>query len=271
MPSHKRTFFAPEDPRLFEVPKEIRELSVAAESRRWGASALWGGFELGELDSVAGITFDPIADGVDLYWHTGYGVLDDPDGVYSWEDEAGGLFLTVAGGGNKPDLIQARTNGIDAIQFDGTDDYIGEILHGPYAQPVTTYLLWEPENKTNVRVWEKDIAADMHFVIAGGGNAGKIYLRAGGTLLSPTVITFDQVQLYTVVWNGASSEGFINNVSHVTGDPGSNPIGMARFAWTAFAFQGFIYEHWFYNGVAHDSTKRTQIYDEYFKPKYGLP
>lgn len=94
-------------------------------------------------------------------------VLSNNDPVGTWADQSGnGNNFTQGTAGNKPLYKTGIINGLPAVLFDGTDDFMS-MTGAPCSQPVTIFLVVQPSLNT---ASQKTYATFCHGIT--GGNSG---------------------------------------------------------------------------------------------------
>jgi len=191
--------------------------------------------------------------------------------VSQWSDLSGNNnHLVQAIGGNKPTTGTRTQNGLNAIDFDGTNDFLAKSSLTP-SQPVTAMF-----------VCKFDTNAVRMAVVGGGFN-----VRAGiddfwhgpemaatSALVSHTAISTSVASLYTAVFNTGSSALYLNGTSVVSGGDGSQSffaginIG-ATDGTGGQAFDGYVCEV-ILQSTAIGSTDQTAA-EAYLKAKWGTP
>lgn len=158
------------------------------------------------------------------------------------------------------------------VEFDGVNDVLANNAVGVTTQPYTISVVVVNDGVSNVLgscIWSNGSASSTflaHF------NATQVRTVSGGTFSSRHTLTNNVSQLVTIVFNGVSTEYFLNGTSVFTGDVGSDSlnnifrlgaVNSANYQWA-----GFIEEAVLYNG-ALDSTARTNN-DDFLIAKYGI-
>jgi hypothetical protein len=193
----------------------------------------------------------------------------DNTALATWADLSGnGRDLTQATSGSRPlfrsDPAAALPNGVPTITFDGTDDYMASAAVA-VSQPLTIY------------VFGKMSATDQAMFSSGNGNP-MVYSRTGensiyaGSRVGLPGGHISTRNIYTGVYNGASSFFYINGQQRATGNVGVGNIASFRIgrfldASTIWSLNGDIAVVLVYTG-AHDATVRAQVHG-YIASVYG--
>ena len=143
--------------------------------------------------------------------------------VSQWDDKSGSnLDLVQATAANQPTSGTRTLNGLNVLDFDGSD----------WMRPAALSNITQPN--TIFTVFDNDNAAVTAYLVDGFGNAatrhtfhfafGGYSIFAGSSLLAGTVDTNPHIS--RSVYDGASSNLFIDGVSTITGNAGSNSFDM---------------------------------------------
>ncbi len=194
-------------------------------------------------------------------------------------DQSGnGVALTVGG---DPSLNATSVNGVDAITFDGTGDFLATNLriNAGSVPRVTLLSVYRPRVNGARAVWGEDngdfdrflqdhptFAAGNNSVSSGTGFEGNItdLFVTGSYSLSTVVHQEDVADGSEVYVNGTSQRTFTSNHAPET----SNPFVIALNG-NSFAFDGDIAEVLVYSDTL--STVQRIIVENYLSAKYGLP
>lgn len=158
----------------------------------------------------------------------------------------------------------AALNNRPALQFDGGDSLQGA-FSAAITQPDTVYAVIQRISGSSTYFFDSD-GIDRQVLFSTATNyryfAG---LTVNGVVLDTTA------NIHTIVYNGASSEGYINGSASATGDFGAN----AMDGLTVGARQGgtlgtalYFAEILFYSGI-HDAATKNIVQD-YLAAKYGI-
>lgn len=142
----------------------------------------------------------------------------------SWTDLSGsGHPLLQGTGASQPTSVAAQQNGIAAIRFDGSDDF----MKASYAQngPTTVFFVYRQNSFS---------ASGSHDIIYDGATAGTTFVlcsstvnqkfRVNAALVYDTQVA-DGVFAYTTVVFDASGVARVNGVQIGTGSWAGNPAG----------------------------------------------
>lgn len=160
-------------------------------------------------------------------------------------------------------------NGLNVLNFDGTNDYIDAVFTPP-SQPVTIYVVYRMTAIGSNR---------CVFDSQSGGTGFALYSPSANMgFASPTLLTWtggaviDELKVVCVSANGASTFIRSGGVEVASGNSGANSlssgvrIGSIRTA--AGPFQGQVCEFLMYQGL-QDITSITQL-ERYLMQKWGV-
>jgi hypothetical protein len=146
-------------------------------------------------------------------------------GVSQWNDQSGnGNNLLQATGANQPVVTAAAINGLPAITFDGTNDFL-KTAPFTLAAPCTVFLVASQPTWTSTdRVYDGNANDSMALQQATvTPNIRQVATLTGvGQNTNWATATF---ALVTTIWNGASSSMQVNSTTAVTSDPGASAAG----------------------------------------------
>ncbi len=166
------------------------------------------------------------------------GVTDAGGGAVSlWADQSGAGNDVAQGTGTFRPITGTRTiNGLNVIDFDGSNDFLGRATYtqGTLSQPITLLAVHAPDATTDMVILDGFGAANRdHLAIASAKNryyAGTV--RDVGTAATGT-------QQWVCIFNGASSQLWINGTSISTLNPGTDTmIGLSMGIFNG-AFGGY--------------------------------
>lgn len=196
-----------------------------------------GGVHAGiRLTGNAGGSSDPLADfpfllrlqthlpgsnaPLGLYQDTGCTVPSTQDGdpIAAWRDELSGNGVVLSQSDTQKQPILVFVNGVPTVLPDGIDDVL--LVNAPMlAQPFTSIVQCDWEGAPTVYGVVLDSGA-VGFTYIAKNSFGNIDLFAGSLLSSASAIPANVV--VSAKFNGGSSQAWINGVSQVTGDAGTN-------------------------------------------------
>lgn len=174
--------------------------------------------------------------GLGITWTHGYWTsgpeflalgLGNGASISSWPDEVGTADLAQATGSRQPTLVSSDTNlgNQPTVHFDGVDDYL----------TVTFASLAQPNEIAIVARLIANSGNDFLFDGAGGSreiiyanSSGSWVYDAGASVGGGTVNTTKH--LFRAVFNGASSNLRIDEVSILSGNPGATALAGATLA-----------------------------------------
>jgi hypothetical protein len=187
----------------------------------------------------------------------------DADKVYVWEDQSGnGNDAVQATEGYRPLWKTNIVGSLPAIRFDGSNDYMDTALSG--TQPITFFVVRSVSTSGSTF----DSTNANRITLFNSGDSSQMY--AGSTA---RIDTTAGIKLFTLTYNGASSEAYVFGRKKIGINPSTNSLGALRLgadnALNAASFiTGDIYELLVYTGIPNDVT-RTQI-ERYLAGKWGI-
>ena len=210
-----------------------------------------------------------ITDGLILYLDAGYKSSYGGSGT-TWYD--------VSGYGNHGTLTNGPTfnssNGGNIV-FDGTNDYVKVSSFPVPVQGPGTISFFGYYSLVSGVLNVITIISGNNAIQIGIRSNGIVWGYGGGTLLSYTIPTINQIAQWTVTFNGSNIKVFINGVLNNSTTTASNQVGSnSTFYIGTFidagleAFPGAIYECQVYNRVLSDN-EISQNYNAQ-KGRYGL-
>ena len=210
-----------------------------------------------------------ITDGLILYLDAGYKSSYGGSGT-TWYD--------VSGYGNHGTLTNGPTfnssNGGNIV-FDGTNDYVKVSSFPVPVQGPGTISFFGYYSLVSGVLNVITIISGNNAIQIGIRSNGIVWGYGGGTLLSYTIPTINQIAQWTVTFNGSNIKVFINGVLNNSTTTASNQSGSnSTFYIGTFidagleAFPGAIYECQVYNRVLSDN-EISQNYNAQ-KGRYGL-
>lgn len=152
---------------------------------------------------------------VALAWY----VADDVSGtVTSWMDKgSNGWHLTNSLSGKSPAVITAGLNGHNFIVFDGVDDFLKSESFTD-SQPNEYVFVASLTNGAN----------QIYFDCADGGNRQLFFQDANfdaGSSVTLAGTVYSKWIVFDLIFNGASSAGYMTNILSASGNTGANSQG----------------------------------------------
>lgn len=191
-----------------------------------------------------------------------------PDGgdVEAWADLAGYAGISRATAAGRPTLQAGVQNGRSVVEFDGVDDYMDLTPWSTLPQPVTTFLVGKIGTTTAEQAFiDAQTSRQMLF----SNVSGQWVMHAGASISGGTSDTNPHV--LTAVYDGASSSLRVDGADVLSGDPGTNGLGVMRLGATnspAGFLDGFVAEFLAY-GRTLTTTERGDV-ESYLSTKWGL-
>jgi hypothetical protein len=154
---------------------------------------------------------DDIA-GLELWLKADTLVLSDNDPVATWTDSSGnGNDVTQGTAGTRPLYKTAIQNGLPVVRFDGTDDYM---IHTTLnvSQPGTVFIVGKTlAGEGNTRFMDGETTGTDRWIFGTSSTNADYQIYAGTSVDTGTPDT--AFHYFTVVFNGASSAGWVDAVS----------------------------------------------------------
>ncbi len=232
--------------------------------------------KLGGLTSFQGAysgAVDPPLTGLDARWRADTGVTEAGTGVSSWVDMISSFDMVQGTDANRPALVTGVINGQPVVRFtQANTDFLTQAT-GPtgQAQPYTIAAVAK-KTATGVVQWVLTAAGNNTFRNLGVDSDGTAIMFAGSTFDTADAIDTN-FHAWVGIFNGASSELFLDNASLGTGDASTGAsttgftVGGGNNAGSD-PFGGDIAEVLFYDH-ALDASERTAL-DTYVAARYGI-
>ena len=227
----------------------------------WKADSLAGSGGTGP-----GLPFDPTTiAGLKGWWKTDAIAGPPADGatVNAWNDSSSNAYNLTGNTTFKASIL----NGKPVLRFDGGGNYLHNAAEIGINQPFTMFFVGKGRAATNVNFIETNIGAYGCIIAMGPGGFG-IY---AGVTIQDTIDHTGAFHVCSGVFNGASSEAYLDTMQVATGNAGSSRIGqlvvMAAYN-LGSAYPGDVAEILIYNSKL--STTDRQNVENYLIDKYGL-
>ena len=230
--------------------------------------------DIGDIGSVNGadIPSSFVPSGTPYAWYDASQLvgLNDGDPISSWTDlGGGGHHLVQADAGLKPTYRANAQNSLPGIQADGTEGMqviYGETLSQPNTIFVVAKVVTWNEVPANMIVDGDTVNTRNVIHIAQNTNTYKSY---AGSEIDSSVSIDANAKYITALYNGVSSDLWINGVATGVGDIGAHaPGGLTVFGDYRVNFQNckcYIMELIIYNG------NEDRAYNEaYLAAKWGI-
>jgi hypothetical protein len=198
--------------------------------------------------------------------------------VARWEDKSGNANHVIQSTeNNRPTLLAANLNGLDGLDFDGTNDSLGTSTDVSDS-PLTVFIVTKPDVTSGTTRIMHLFGSTYQYQIVSGINT---YVTRNNQVDTGTQsrqwgsISASTPYIFSAVFTPTSTAGYINNTlgsgaaGTAVGDGGTQTTIGARsdFLGTTF-FNGKIYE------IASFSTALTSVQLNamalYFKNKWGI-
>jgi hypothetical protein len=220
----------------------------------------------------------PQAPQTNLVWHLDAGAivgLSDNDPVGSWPDSSPAEVACTASGAARPTYKTNVINGLPAVLFNGTANWMLNSSWTDLTQPNTTYVLMLGDTDGNRQVCDGKFSGKRHaFATTGLDPDWRARVYAGSLyddVADANDFPLNTWIIYSHLWNTASSEMYKDGVSLNTGNCGSHQMGQVRlgtFDESSAWWSGYIANFLVYN-EAHDATERADVV-AYLNTLYNL-
>lgn len=128
---------------------------------------------------------------------------------------AGGIHLAQATSGNRPAYTSAAVNGLNAMTFDGTDDFISSSANLTLAQPLQYFVVVKATVVTTGQIVAYSTGTGSPSLFLNG--AGVMNCFAGSSINSSTTLLTTATSVITLTVKGASSGFRLNGVATAGG------------------------------------------------------
>lgn len=201
-------------------------------------------------------------------------VTADTDPVGAWADKSGNTNdVKQAVAGSRPAYRTNIRNGLPALLFDGTADFLKSVAFGAaLTQPNTIFVVvYIPSTGGAVFLAIVDgIVSTNRHLMTRRNSSNQLRIDAGASLDSTE--TLDKWVVWSALFNGASSQYWLDGVSEASGNAGTVTLtGLtvgARYDGAATWFSSYIAEILVYN--ANLSTSDRQAVEAYLLVKWGF-
>lgn len=202
-------------------------------------------------------------------------ITDDGGGLVSqWNDKSGGANNVLATGNERPLVVADVQNGKPVIRFDGITNFMEMTPFTQINQPVTIAIVCNMPTNTNSdrQVFDGVEANPQRIAFLNSNDSpSRHFLFAGGLAFKSTNV--DRViRLFTLVYDGASSNLRIDSANIATADPGSNSTTGIKFGLEQFGTgpgDPDICEFVFYDRIL--STQERTDLENYLQTKWRTP
>ena len=220
--------------------------------------------------SGAAAEAEPPQTGLIAWFRADTEVTEGTGGVSAWGDPVGGFDLAQATEANRPALVAAVINGQPVIRFTRANaDHLARATTPTPVQPYTWVMVAALTTGSAIFQWA--VSDGASFRSLGYNNSDQPAIFSGG-VVADDVASDGNFHALIGVFNGASSEIFVDNASVVTGDAGagnfSGGIVVGAGPSASDPLGGDIAEVLLYDHVL-DASERTAL-DTYFAARYGI-
>ena len=185
--------------------------------------------------------------------------------VSQWDDKKGSANLVQATSADQPLLVTADQNGLDIINFTGSRDIVTASLSA-IAQPQTWYIVMTAPVADTVTKRPINSGSQQMFH---SGVTNRFSIYAGSQLNFTESLGTTQFYIWTLRYNGSSSDLLLDDTSKVTGDGGTGAAGTLNVAGSSDNYSN----NKFAEILRYDSDVSSDDNDliiEYLEGKWGL-
>tara|TARA_R110000751_G_scaffold6373_2_gene27213 strand:+ start:188 stop:1006 length:819 start_codon:yes stop_codon:yes gene_type:complete len=187
-----------------------------------GANVIYGKNNTGVAFSTGGGGFSPNdVDGLGAWYDASDSttITESSGRVSVWSDKKGSADLVQTTSGDQPLLVDAAQNDLDIIDFAGSRD-MGTAGLSAIVQPQTWYVVATATSSDATRrpFW----SGSQQFFTA---TTPEFRIYAGGQIGFNESLGTTQFYIWTLRFNGASSEMLLDDTSKVTGNAGTDSAG----------------------------------------------
>ena len=151
-------------------------------------------------------------------------IIESGGNVSQWNDKSSNANNVVQTFGSKQPVTGVDTiNGINALTFDGDDDFLQRTTFtgGQINQPNTIFLAWELPVLLGVTARMIDGSAARHIIDVSSTDRWRMW---AGNFLDGSPRDANTPYYTSSIFNIANTEGYINGVLDITGAAGTNNL-----------------------------------------------
>jgi len=195
--------------------------------------------------------------------------------VSGWKDKSkNGNNVAQTTGANQPTTGIETINGVNALKFDGINDFLlrATFTGGALSQPNTIFVVWEQLGNASGlgKLIDGGIGTNRHVLQVDANEGWQVF--AGLVVIIAVAVPQDIPFIRSVFFNTTSSEGYLNGTLEFTGgDVGPQSLnGLtigARFDGTGL-FEKKVGEIIIYNRLL--STPERTTVERYLSSKWGI-
>jgi hypothetical protein len=205
---------------------------------------------------------------------TGGSLVSAGSAVGRWEDKSGNdRHATQGAANNRPQRSAATVNGLDALLFDGSNDFFTTTSF-TLAQPITTLAVVRPASTGNLFCIADGAPSGTRVQMA--ALSGGFFRMFGGSIMDGTLSVFsaNSTALVGGLFSGTSSQIRANGVALATNQTTAGTGGLTTGARVGAAidgsspYNGRICEMVYYSGAL--SSAQLSAVEAYLMRKWGI-
>lgn len=204
--------------------------------------------------------------GLTAWYDATVGVSDTSGAVDTWADQSGNGYTMSASGAARPTTNSRTLNSLNVIDFNGSDGAMRNASVS-ISQPSTFFVVVINDAASSNYVFDGDNAGRQALGInLLGGSKWDIYAGTGVTSSSAATGNLN----FTALFNGTSSQFWLNGSSLGTGNAGSNSLSALRLGHnnnTSVFLDGAIAE---FVACSGDRTASRGDWETYTLAKWGV-
>jgi hypothetical protein len=208
---------------------------------------------------------------------TGGSLVTAGNTVARWEDKSGNAnHVTQSTANNRPTRLAADLNGLDGLDFDGTNDSLATATAVGNA-PLTVFVVAKPDTTANVGRFAHIFGSTYAYQLSASTtfNTRNSQVETGTNSLAWGSVSANTAYVFSAVFRTTGTNGYINNVigdlgpGSAMGDAGTTTTIGARsdLVGTTY-FNGKIYEIAAFTTAFTDTQRKTMAL--YFNRKWGI-
>ena len=187
-------------------------------------------YNVGFLGSTVSSTFDPDSiSGLGAWYDASDNstITESSARVSQWDDKKGTADLVETDGSKQPLLVSADQNGLDIINFTGSRQMVTASLSA-ISQPQTWYIVMTAPVADGINTKRPIDSGSQQMFHSASANQFAIY--AGAELKFTQSLGTTQYYIWTLRYNGSSSDLLLDDTSKISGNVGTDSAGTLNVA-----------------------------------------